>query len=131
MSEEDIKMNSFPAASDANYIYAEASNGSQIKISKSDLIKIPVFDNMCNSYTSDLNKTYKDVNDGMSLFIIDANVANSPFPYGECIHIQRQNKGVVSASQIIMQVVFGNTQVKIRNGYGNGTTIVYTEWRTI
>lgn len=34
---EDIKMNSFAQATDAAYIYAESSNGSQVKIKKSDL----------------------------------------------------------------------------------------------
>lgn len=37
---EDIKMNSFAQATDAAYIYAESSNGSQVKIKKSDLAKI-------------------------------------------------------------------------------------------
>lgn len=40
MAEDDIKMNSFAQATDAAYIYAEASNGSQVKIKKSDLAKI-------------------------------------------------------------------------------------------
>ncbi|QUT36645.1 hypothetical protein INE90_03441 [Bacteroides uniformis] len=40
MAEDDIKMNSFTQATDAAYIYAEASNGSQVKIKKSDLAKI-------------------------------------------------------------------------------------------
>lgn len=35
---EDIKMNSFAQATDAAYIYAEATNGSQVKIKKSDLL---------------------------------------------------------------------------------------------
>ena len=34
---QDIKMNSFAQATDAAYIYAEAANGSQVKIKKSDL----------------------------------------------------------------------------------------------
>ena len=37
MAEQDIKMNSFAQATDAAYIYAEAANGSQVKIKKSDL----------------------------------------------------------------------------------------------
>lgn len=37
---QDIKMNIFAQATDAAYIYAEASNGSQVKIKKSDLAKI-------------------------------------------------------------------------------------------
>lgn len=37
---EDIKMNSFAQATDAAYIYAESSNGSQVKIKKSDLVEV-------------------------------------------------------------------------------------------
>lgn len=38
MAEQDIKMNSFAQATDAAYVYAEAANGSQVKIKKSDLL---------------------------------------------------------------------------------------------
>ena len=38
MADDDIKMNSFAQATDAAYIYAESSNGSQVKIKKSDLL---------------------------------------------------------------------------------------------
>lgn len=38
MAGDDIKMNSFAQATDAAYIYAEAANGSQVKIKKSDLL---------------------------------------------------------------------------------------------
>lgn len=34
---QDIAMNQFQVATDAEYIYAEATNGSQVKIKKSDL----------------------------------------------------------------------------------------------
>ena len=37
---QDIKMNSFAQATDAEYIYAEATNGSQVKIKKSDLANV-------------------------------------------------------------------------------------------
>ena len=37
---EDIKMNSFAQDTDAAYIYAEAANGSQVKIKKEDLAKL-------------------------------------------------------------------------------------------
>lgn len=40
MAEDDIKMNSFAQATDAAYIYAESSNGSQVKIKKSDLVEV-------------------------------------------------------------------------------------------
>ena len=35
---QDIAMNAFTSATDAEYIYAEATNGSQVKIKKSDLL---------------------------------------------------------------------------------------------
>ena len=38
MAEQDIAMNQFQVITDAEYIYAEATNGSQGKIKKSDLI---------------------------------------------------------------------------------------------
>ena len=38
MADDDINMNSFAQATDAAYIYAESSNGSQVKIKKSDLL---------------------------------------------------------------------------------------------
>ena len=40
MAGDDIKMNSFAQATDAAYIYAEAANGSQVKIKKSDLVEV-------------------------------------------------------------------------------------------
>ena len=38
MAEQDIKMNQFQVVTDAAYIYAEAANGSQVKIKKSNLV---------------------------------------------------------------------------------------------
>lgn len=38
MAGNDIAMNTFTSATDAAYIYAEATNGSQVKIKKSDLL---------------------------------------------------------------------------------------------
>ena len=35
---QDIAMNQFQVVTDAEYIYAEATNGSQVKIKKSDLL---------------------------------------------------------------------------------------------
>ena len=36
----DIQMNQLATASDANYIYAEAADGSQVKIAKADLVEL-------------------------------------------------------------------------------------------
>lgn len=38
MAGQDIEMNAFTSANDGAYIYAEAANGSQVKIKKSDLL---------------------------------------------------------------------------------------------
>lgn len=40
MADSDIAMNMFTTATNAEYIYAEAANGSQVKIKKSDLANI-------------------------------------------------------------------------------------------
>ena len=40
MAGDDIAMNQFQVVTDAAYIYAEAANGSQVKIKKSDFIDI-------------------------------------------------------------------------------------------
>lgn len=37
---QDIAMNAFTTATNAEYIYAEAANGSQVKIKKSDLVEV-------------------------------------------------------------------------------------------
>lgn len=37
---QDMPMNAFKAANDAPYVYAEASDGSQVKISKADLMRL-------------------------------------------------------------------------------------------
>ena len=52
---EDIKMNSFAQATDAAYIYAEAANGSQVKIKKSDLLSSVLSGNL-NYPNGDINE---------------------------------------------------------------------------
>lgn len=37
---QDIKMNQFQVVTDAAYIYAEAANGSQVKIKKNPLVEL-------------------------------------------------------------------------------------------
>ncbi len=55
MAEDDIKMNSFAQATDAAYIYAEAANGSQVKIKKSDLLSSVLSGNL-NYPNGDINE---------------------------------------------------------------------------
>ena len=52
---QDIKMNSFAQATDAAYIYAEAANGSQVKIKKSDLLSSVLSGNL-NYPNGDINE---------------------------------------------------------------------------
>ena len=56
---EDIKMNSFAQATDAAYIYAEAANGSQVKIKKSDLLSSVLSGNL-NYPNGDINELKND-----------------------------------------------------------------------
>lgn len=55
MAGDDIKMNSFAQATDAAYIYAEAANGSQVKIKKSDLLSSVLSGNL-NYPNGDINE---------------------------------------------------------------------------
>lgn len=55
MADDDIAMNSFAQATDAAYIYAEAANGSQVKIKKSDLAD--VLFNQKGLYPQNIRKT--------------------------------------------------------------------------
>lgn len=82
MAEEDIKMNAFTPVSDAAYIYAEAADGSQVKIKKENLINI-IRGYVLRSYRSGLDSFIEDCNslidyniDG--IYTINGNTKNVP-----------------------------------------------------
>ncbi len=133
---QDIAMNAFKLLTDAAYLYGEATDSSQGKIKKD------VFINIVKRYItsirskggipdSDLNNIYKNEDPGISIYDIVTGILNSPATYSFCINIQRSDKGVVTASQRIIQIVPGDNSINLRTGKGDGKKIVYSSWRQI
>lgn len=121
---QDIAMNQFPVATSMKYVYGEKTDSGQAKMDFSVLTA-----NIGISYLDDLNEAYKSLNRGISAILIGES-GNSPIEYGLCIHAQRSFKGDVSGSQFILQIASGKLTY-IREGYGNGNTILYNDWRQI
>lgn len=121
---QDIAMNQFPVVTSMKYVYGEKTDSGQAKMDFSVLTA-----NIGISYLDDLNEAYKSLNRGISAVFI-GKTGNSPIEYGLCIHAQRSFKGDVSSSQFILQIASGKLTY-IREGYGNGNTILYTDWRKI
>lgn len=124
MAGDDIAMNQFPVVTSMKYVYGEKTDSGQAKMDFSVLTA-----NIGISYLDDLNEAYKSLNRGISAVFI-GETGNSPIEYGLCIHAQRSFKGDVSSSQFILQIASGKLTY-IREGYGNGNTILYTDWRKI
>ena len=57
----DIAMNTFAPATDGAYIYAEAADGSQVKIKKSDLFSVLFQDKGIIPNGADLNKYFQGI----------------------------------------------------------------------
>lgn len=121
---QDIAMNQFPVVTSMKYVYGEKTDSGQAKMDFSVLTA-----NIGISYLDDLNEAYKSLNRGISAILIGES-GNSPIEYGLCIHAQRSFKGDVSGSQFILQIASGKLTY-IREGYGNGNTILYNDWRQI
>ena len=121
---QDIAMNQFPVVTSMKYVYGEKTDSGQAKMDFSVLTA-----NIGISSLDDLNEAYKSLNRGISAVLI-GKAGNSPIEYGLCIHAQRSFKGDVSGSQFILQIASGKLTY-IREGYGNGNTILYTDWRKI
>lgn len=136
MAGSDIAMNQFQVVTDAEYIYAEAANASQVKIKKSDFIDIVKRYITSVRFAdgipdSDLNSIYKNEGPGISIYNISVAILNSPATYSFCINIQRTGKGDVTTSQRILQIVPDDNLVNLRTGKGDGEKVVYTSWRRI
>lgn len=69
---------------------------------------------------------------GLFIFLVYGEPLNVPTDgKGSILHFQRIDGSDVSASQMIMQIAFGDAKTYIRNGVGNGTNITFTSWREI
>lgn len=136
MAGSDIAMNAFQIVTDVAYVYGEKSDSSQGKIKKNvfiDIVKgyITSIRSKGGIPDSDLNNIYKNEDPGISIYDIVTGILNSPATYSFCINIQRSDKGIVTASQRIIQIVPGDNSINLRTGKGNGEKIVYSSWRQI
>ena len=118
---QDIKMNSFAQATDAAYIYAEAVNGSQVKIKKSDLFT-SVF-----AYKGLLRED-KDLNTiSENGIYYSANALNSPERVtGLLLHYMETDM----ASQILINSRTGELYTRSQV-YNTGNWDKWTEWKSI
>ena len=121
MAEQDIAMNAFTSATDAAYIYAEAANGSQVKIKKSDLFT-SVF-----AYKG-LLSSYKDLNTiSENGIYYSAFAMNSPENIsGLLLHYAEKDM----ASQILINSRNGGLYTRSRV-YNTGNWDKWTEWKSI
>ena len=121
MAGDDIKMNSFAQATDAAYIYAESSNGSQVKIKKSDLFA-RVF-----AYKGLLRED-KDLNTiSENGIYYSANALNSPERVtGLLLHYMETDM----ASQILINSRTGELYTRSQV-YNTGNWDNWTEWKSI
>ena len=121
MAEQDIKMNSFAQATDAAYIYAEAANGSQVKIKKSDLFTSVFAYKGLLSSDKDLN-TISENGIYYSAFAM-----NSPENIsGLLLHYAEKDM----ASQILINSRNGGLYTRSRV-YNTGNWDKWTEWKSI
>lgn len=121
MAEQDIKMNSFAQATDAAYIYAEAANGSQVKIKKSDLFTSVFAYKGLLSSDKDLN-TISENGIYYSAFAM-----NSPEKVsGLLLHYAEKDM----ASQILINSRNGELYTRSRV-YNTGNWDKWTEWKSI
>lgn len=120
MAEDDIKMNSFAQATDAAYIYAEAANGSQVKIKKSDLLS-EVF-----QYRGDVSENYDNfIENGIYQIYSGANVTNAPTGIGYGMLLVFKTKFYLF--QIAMDVRPSNISVKLRTNSGPA----WSDWKSV
>ena len=120
MAEQDIKMNSFAQATDAAYIYAESSNGSQVKIKKSDLLS-EVF-----QYRGDVSENYDNfIENGIYQIYSGANVTNAPTGIGYGMLLVFKTKFYLF--QIAMDVRPSNISVKLRTNSGPA----WSDWKSV
>ena len=120
MAEQDIKMNSFAQATDAAYIYAESSNGSQVKIKKSDLLS-EVF-----QYRGDVSENYDNfIENGIYQIYSGANVTNAPNGIGYGMLLVFKTKFYLF--QIAMDVRPSNISVKLRTNSGPA----WSDWKSV
>ena len=109
----DIQMNQLATASDANYIYAETADGSQVRIAKADL-----FSALLQERGS----------------FVDANTVTKPGVYrvdSDCRNIKYTSYGVMLMliSGYCVQVYISDNKIQVRKSANSGRT--WEPWRSV
>lgn len=113
----DIAMNAFAPATDGAYIYAEASNGSQVKIKKTDLIRI-----FCNATVLEI-VDLNTFNSGGVFHVIT--FTNGPSGNGNYAYLENLTSGGSDRIQRLNLIISGKSfkRTKINEGW--------SEWKEI
>ena len=108
------KMNQFNTASDGAYIYAEAADGSQVKIAKADLFRVLLQD----------RGSCKDANEATipGVYRVDANTQNVIYSsFGVIL--------TLISGPYYVQVYFADNRIQVRKTGDRGN--IWTEWKSI
>ena len=117
---QDIPMNQFPVVTDVAYIYAESSNGSQVKIKKSDLLS-EMF-----QYRGDVSENYDNfIENGIYQIYYGSNVTNAPdgISFGFLLVFKTE----FYLAQIALEVRPANMAVKLRTNSGSA----WSGWKSV
>lgn len=117
MADDDIKMNSFAQATDAAYIYAEAANGSQVKIKKEDLLGA-LFQSR-GTFEGDVNELRT-----AGMYYVNGNTKNIPSGYYGLMLVFRSGAGIV---QIVYSVAGRPSKERVLLS-NNGNWDIWSNW---
>lgn len=123
MAGQDRFMNDFAPVTDASYIYAEAADGSQVKIKRSDLFSVLFQDRGAISNGEDLNKYRQGM---FYIFPENGTVLNGP-PFGRFILLCFTSGGHVV--QFAVNVHPGQYNFMYRTSHNNGG--LWNLWKSI
>ena len=117
---QDMAMNQFPTVTDVAYIYAESSNGSQVKIKKSDLLS-EMF-----QYRGDVSENYDNfIENGIYQIYSGSNVTNAPDGISFGFLLVFKTKFYLA--QIALEVRPSNIAVKLRTNSGSA----WSGWKSV
>ena len=142
----DKKLNEVKKVTDMAYVSVIMADGSIGQIAKADLASVVaglvsgrLSSNGLSLYTSDniadadkIHETYS-LKAGQYCFRVGYNITNN-IPVntnGILIHTQRADSTNITSTNIVRQEYFSHSGSYLRYGRGDGTTIVFGEWKSI
>lgn len=117
VEKKDVPMNTFTPATDAAYIYAEAADGSQVKIKKSNLLGLTFLDR--GIFEGDLNELRT-----AGMYYVTGNTINKPEGYSGLALVFKSSIGVVQ----IAYNIFNGASAKRVLLYNNGKLDTWSNW---